>query len=81
MRTRHRRRYHTWRIIQKRQARHRRMDQEWFWPEGPLPDGWLDNEDWYHGCHRARCGLCRYEKLEGGRRTRENREWRRDWGL
>lgn len=76
-RTMHCRRYHTWRVIQKRQDRHRRMDQRWLWPGEPLPDGRLADEDRYHGCHRARCGVCHPEKLVGGERTREKRQWLR----
>lgn len=79
-RTRHRRRFHTDRIVSNRRARYKREAHYW---EGirisRLAYGALaDRDPW--DCGRS-CWMCHYEKREPGRRTRGNREWRREWGL
>jgi hypothetical protein len=32
-------------------------------------------------CGNTRCGLCHWGKWDGGRRSREKRAWRKDWGV
>lgn len=72
-----RRRFHRDRVVAKRavQARQRPLQPE------DIVLGRLDDEQWYLGCHRARCGLCHEDKRWGGRRTREKRAWKRAEGL
>lgn len=81
-RTRHRRRFHTDRIVSNRRVRYKR-ESSWWWPEylenkrfsyGAL----ADRDPWDCGSH---CLLCHWDKFEEPRRTRENREWRKDWGV
>lgn len=82
-RTRHRRRFHTDRIVSNRRRR--------YWAEMPawrrdeqmhrrlLGYGALaDRDPW--DCGR-RCLLCHWDKLVEPRRARENRAWRADWDL
>lgn len=66
-RTRHRRRFHTDRVVRNRRARWYR---EAWWPEhNPkrLAYGALADRSW--------------DKLVEPRRAREKRAWRRDWGV
>lgn len=73
-----RRRFHTDRVIAKRLAQARR--HPWS-ADGEHVHGRLDDEQWYLGCHRARCGVCHPEKRWAyGDRQREEREWRRHEG-
>lgn len=77
-RNRHRRRFHTDRIVANRRARFAREG----WPD-PRPDrlayGRLaDRDPW--DCGR-RCLLCHWGKFVEPRRAREDRAWRTDWGL
>ena len=76
-RTRHRRRFHTDRVVRNRRARYH---HEWpFHPDRTLPYGLLaDRDPW--DCGR-RCLLCHWDKLVEPRRTREKRAWRNDWGI
>lgn len=70
-----RRRLHRDRVVAKRleQARALSLTD----PTEHVP-GRLANEQWYVGCHRARCGVCHPEKAApNGDRQREEREWRR----
>ncbi len=64
-RTKHRRRFHTERVIANRQ-RHWREAMPWGMNEAfdrwPLPDGKLANDNAYFGCNRPRCGVCHWEK-------------------
>lgn len=79
-RTRHRRRFHTDRIVENRRARYKResrygldyMDRFSRFGYGAL----ADRDPWDCG---SRCLLCHGEKFMEPRRTRENRAWRRDW--
>jgi hypothetical protein len=73
-RTKHRRRFHTERVIRNRQAQHRREGWGWF-DARPLPDGRLADRQAYFGCSRAHCFLCHFDKLIGDRRVREKRRW------
>lgn len=80
-RTKHRRRFHTDRVIANRQRRYRREESGWVVRDGwarHLEDGRLANDYAYFGCGRPRCYLCHFEKLIGDRRTREKRAWRRE---
>ena len=76
-----RRRLHRDRIVAKRAAQARRL--AWL----PEPDvepvlGRLEDEQWYLGCHRARCGLCHPEKRWSyGERQRAKRRWHREEGI
>lgn len=83
-RTRHRRRFHTDRIVSNRR---RRYIREYAW--GRASDiaerghrfsyGALSSRDpWDCGGH---CLLCHGEKFLEPRRARENRAWRRDWNV
>jgi hypothetical protein len=84
-RTRHRRRFHTDRIVSNRRARYLReqIDQ---WPYATNHDEWLaktlsygalaDRDPW--DCGR-RCLLCHHDKFLEPRRAREDRQWRKDW--
>lgn len=82
-RTRHRRRFHTDRIVSNRRARYvrevpqdRRYRDERLsrWGYGALSD----RDPWDCGGH---CLLCHGEKFLEPRRARENRAWRRDWNV
>lgn len=80
-RTKHRRRFHTDRVIANRQRRYRREESGWVVAEGwsrRLEDGRLADRYAYFGCSRARCFICHFDKLIGDRRTREKRAWRRE---
>lgn len=86
-RTKHRRRFHTDRVIANRQARHLREDYYFRYWRGKgealwtLEDGRLKHTDAYHDCGVPRCGCCHWSKFNEPRRTREKRAWRREWGL
>lgn len=75
------RRFHTDRVVAKRVAQAKR--EAWFKSSQWEPTrGRVEDEQWYLGCHRPRCGICHPEKRWNyGDRRREEREWRRDWGL
>lgn len=85
--TKHRRRFHTDRIVQNRRARYVREAPDWLghyrtenhdeWWAKMMSYGRLaDRDPW--DCGR-RCWLCHYEKLLGYPRAREKRAWQRDW--
>ena len=80
-RTRHRRRFHTDRIVNNRRARWRRESR---WPED-VEEGrksrfgygaLADRDPWDCGRH---CLLCHHDKFLEPRRAREKRAWQRDW--
>lgn len=80
-RTRHRRRFHTDRIVANRRARYKRETSfaDQVRPEH-LSYGRLASTDPWD-CGNPRCGICHYESVERrARRQREARAWRRDWG-
>jgi hypothetical protein len=87
-RTKHRRRFHTDRVVAARRARYLRESQDHRnrygfnyeeWLAKRLSWGRLSTMDpWDCG---SACWLCHYGKREGGQRTREERAWRRDWGV
>jgi hypothetical protein len=79
-RTKHRRRYHTDRVIANRQRRYRREGSGWLvgGRERHLQDGRLADRYAYFGCGRAHCYLCHFDKLIGDRRAREKRTWLRE---
>jgi hypothetical protein len=77
-RTRHRRRFHTDRIVRNRRARYRRETPDWELDRRPqrLPYGLLaDRDPW--DCGRPGCVCCHWAKCTEPRRARENRAWRR----
>lgn len=82
-RTKHRRRFHTDRIVRARRARYIRESRDRWWEEFPewyaqrLSYGALASTDPWD-CGRARCGLCRRPP---GDRARDKRLWRADWGV
>jgi hypothetical protein len=79
-RTRHRRRFHTDRIVSNRRRRFLRVtrwpdylvDQPRRWGYGAL----ADRDPWDCGGH---CLLCHMDKFMEPRRARENRAWRAEW--
>jgi len=75
------RRFHTDRVVAKRVAQAKR--EAWFKsPHWEPTRGRVEDEQWYLGCHRPRCGICHPEKRWNyGDREREERDWQRDWGL
>lgn len=75
-RTKHRRRFHTSRIIWKREARIHIYGSEFFGPHWPRPPlGKLRNRDFYlMGCS---CDMCKWDKRDPSRRHREKASW--DW--
>jgi len=82
-RTRHRRRFHTDRIVRNRRARYWREMPSWWRGEQmhrrQLAYGALADRD-PRDCG-SHCLLCHHDKFLEPRRARENRTWRRDWGL
>jgi hypothetical protein len=73
-----RRRYHRDRIVAKRAAQAVRLAALVGYPESAPVLGRLDNEQYYLGCHRTRCGICHPAKRWNyGDREREQRAWRR----
>ena len=70
------------RVVAKR-ARQARKLQWWFDPDWTPVGGRLENEQWYLGCHRARCGVCNPDKRwrRGADRARAKRDWRRDYDI
>jgi len=86
--TRHRRRFHTDRVVAARRARYLRESHPLRQPLATNHDAWwtrvtsygllADRDPWDCGSH---CELCHWDKFNEPRRARENREWRRDWGL
>ena len=77
-RTKHRRRFHTGRVITNRRRRARDIEgSSWrvWWAEHPPANGRLRNTFYVRGCGRARCYLCHGDKLLG-RRAEDNRAWR-----
>lgn len=81
-RTKHRRRFHTDRVIANRRRRYRREAADWelAWRRH-LEDGRLADRYAYYGCGRPRCYICHPDKVTGGQRTREKRLWRREIGI
>jgi hypothetical protein len=84
-RTRHRRRFHTDRIVNARRARYLRESWESSIVERPdwyavrLSYGYLSSTDPWD-CGNPRCGICHYSKADSRtRRRREERSWRDDW--
>lgn len=78
--TRHRRRFHTDRIVSNRRAAYLRSLRHWetVWPRKLQYGHLADRDPWDCGSH---CLLCHGEKFVEPRRTREKRAWRADWGL
>lgn len=80
-RTRHRRRFHTDRVVAARRARYLRETRDWALYDGPwlakrLAYGRLaDRDPW--DCGNSRCGICHWHHRES-RRAREKRAWKRD---
>lgn len=76
-----RRRYHRDRIVAKRAAQAKRL-AEWLSPDHGPSLGRLEDEQWYLGCHRPRCGVCHPQKRwSSGDRQREERAWRQREGV
>lgn len=74
-RTRHRRRFHTDRVVRNRRARYLRETPDWarhVWPERLSYGRLADMDPW--DCGRPACGVC--HPTEAGRRAREKRAWR-----
>lgn len=76
-----RRRFHTDRIVNVRRKRLLREDR----PYSGTTDEWLARRMQYGrlsstdpwDCGNPRCGVCHY--VDGSRRAREQRAWRREW--
>jgi hypothetical protein len=69
-----RRRVHRERVIAKRLNQARSLSLT---DPADYVRGRLVNEQWYLGCHRARCGLCHPAKAKpNADRQRAEREWR-----
>lgn len=78
-RTKHRRRFHTDRVIANRRRRGELLEANDPWWTAHRPEnGRLANVFYYRGCGEARCYLCHFDKLIGYRRTREKRVWRQE---
>jgi hypothetical protein len=78
-RTKHRRRFHTGRVISNRRRRGRTLEKnDWWWREHPPENGRLRDRLYFRGCGLPRCGLCHPHKRWGGDRTREKRAWKRE---
>jgi hypothetical protein len=84
-RTRHRRRFHTDRVVRSRRARYLReehlspMATDWSdWTRVRLSYGYLASRDPWD-CGNARGGVCHY--LGDYQRADQDRQWRRDWDL
>lgn len=77
-RTKHRRRFHTGRVISNRRRRGRTLEKNDWWREHPPENGRLRDRFYFRGCGVARCGLCHPHKRWGGDRTREKRAWERE---
>lgn len=81
-RTRHRRRFHTDRIVAVRRARYLReihplsLPEEWLGRK--LAYGRLASIDPWD-CGRPNCGLCHWD--DGRSRGAERKAWREDWGI
>lgn len=79
-----RRRFHTDRIVNVRRKRLLREHRRWFindereqeWLVIRMQYGRLDSTDPWD-CGNARCGVCHF--VDGSRRAREQRAWRREW--
>jgi hypothetical protein len=70
-----RRRFHTDRVVAKRVRQAKTLS---ITDPAEFVRGRLDDEQWYVGCHRARCGVCHPDKRwPSGNRQREERAWRR----
>ncbi len=82
-RTKHRRRFHTGRVISNRQRAYKREAPAW-WGYGDrvfardLERGRLRDSNAYFGCGRPRCLVCHWEKYMEPRRAREKRAWQRE---
>jgi hypothetical protein len=75
--TRHRRRFHTDRVVRNRRARFLRETPDARPDDRRLSYGRLaDRDPWDCG---SRCWLCHYDKLLGYPRAQETRAWQRDW--
>lgn len=85
--TRHRRRFHTDRIVQNRRRRYQREARSGWaaYEAATFPEWWAerlsygrlaDRDPWDCGSH---CELCHWAKFNEPRRTREKRAWRREW--
>jgi hypothetical protein len=81
-RTRHRRRFHTDRVVANRRRFLLDHDQGWMW-EVPARVGWGKLADRHPFDGGGRCLMCHGDKLldAGKRRRQEDRAWRRDWGV
>lgn len=78
-RTKHRRRFHTGRVISSRRRRGRTLEPQDRWWSHPPENGRLKDRFYFRGCGSPRCWLCHMGKLEPGRREREERKWRQEW--
>lgn len=72
-------RFHRDRWVAKRFAQYRRVSPPWaIWePRLSEPWGFLEDEQAWLGCRRARCGWCHADKPK--RRARDKRAWRGSW--
>ena len=87
-RTRHRRRFHTDRIVASRRARYLRETPGWVIEMGDRDRDWFaartaygvlaDRDPWDCGRH---CEWCHWGKFNEPRRAREKRAWRYDWSV
>lgn len=77
-RTKHRRRFHTGRVISNRQRAYLREAPGWWGRDWDLPDGRLANRNAYFGCGRPHCLMCHWDKYMEPRRAREKRTWKRE---
>lgn len=78
-------------IIQAAIPRDWKADRGWFWDLGNGAAGMGTGGWWFSqpknklsDCHpdrRCSCMMCKGAKAWPGRRSRENRKWREDWGL
>ena len=77
-RTKHRRRFHTRRVVRNRQRRYVETPTWRFgWLED-LEDGRLEDRNAYFGCSRPHCYLCHWEKYLIPRRAQEKRAWKKE---
>lgn len=75
-RTKHRRRFHTDRVISNRQRTYEREAPSWW--DRSLESGRLRDRNAYFGCNRPRCLVCHWGKFMEPRRAREKRNWRQE---
>lgn len=76
-------RFHRDRKVRARARAFARASRAWTWDDWSRerlagPWGRHEDEQWWMGCHRSRCGICGAGDAEP-RRAREDRAWRKDW--